>query len=117
MPDEVGHWREARRRAASDGEGRNRGRQRHAGDPPLETSGRPSGTRLRTAIGEVEIDAVEQISRDDLTSEDLRRAGYSSPAELEKELALKELGLTESLETGYRLSPRGETVLRSWTAE
>ncbi|MEY2468160.1 MAG: hypothetical protein QOF21_858 [Actinomycetota bacterium] len=26
---------------------------------------------------------------------------------------LKELGLTESLETGYRLSPRGEAVLRS----
>ena len=26
---------------------------------------------------------------------------------------LKELGLTESLEVGYRLSPRGEAVLRS----
>ena len=25
---------------------------------------------------------------------------------------LKELGLTESLEVGYRLSPRGETVVR-----
>jgi hypothetical protein len=27
---------------------------------------------------------------------------------------LKELGLTESLDTGYRLSPRGEAVLRSF---
>ena len=26
---------------------------------------------------------------------------------------LKELGLTESLEVGYRLSPRGEAVLRA----
>ena len=26
---------------------------------------------------------------------------------------LKELGLTESLEVGYRLSPRGEAVLRN----
>ena len=26
---------------------------------------------------------------------------------------LKNLGLTESLETGYRLSPRGEALLRS----
>lgn len=30
---------------------------------------------------------------------------------------LKELGLTESLETGYRLSPRGATVLKRLTAQ
>lgn len=28
---------------------------------------------------------------------------------------LKELGLTESLEVGYRLSPRGEAVRRTWS--
>lgn len=30
---------------------------------------------------------------------------------------LKELGLTESLEIGYRISPRGETVLKRLTAQ
>lgn len=30
---------------------------------------------------------------------------------------LKELGLTESLETGYRISPRGETVLKRLKAQ
>lgn len=30
---------------------------------------------------------------------------------------LKNLGLTESLETGYRLSPRGERLLASWPAQ
>ena len=29
---------------------------------------------------------------------------------------LKELGLTESLEVGYRLSPRGRALLRRWKA-
>lgn len=29
---------------------------------------------------------------------------------------LKELGLTESLKVGYRLSPRGEAVMRGWGA-
>jgi hypothetical protein len=28
---------------------------------------------------------------------------------------LKEIGLTESLETGYRLSPRGQAVMRAWS--
>ncbi|REE97382.1 hypothetical protein [Thermomonospora umbrina] len=160
------------------------------------------GSRVRTGVGIVEIDAVEQITPDDLTSQDVRRAGHDSREELLRELArfpdgalyritlhlagpdprialrergdltrdeladvrhrlaridkagrrgpwtgellrliqelpatpaavlaerlgrdtpglkrdvrkLKELGLTESLTTGYRLSPRGEAVVNA----
>jgi len=42
-----------------------------------------------------------------------RRAGYERQAFKVKVRALKEMGLTESLDTGYRLSPRGEALLRS----
>jgi hypothetical protein len=143
------------------------------------------GSRLRTAIGVIAIDAVEIV--DDVTDEELRRAGLRARAEalgdgrpgrlhrialhlegpdprialrageptaddfarlarlpwaldylraiaarpgvraadlaesfgVDKQAfkirvrRLKELGLTESLETGYRLSPRGEKVLRT----
>jgi hypothetical protein len=142
------------------------------------------GTRIRTAVGVIAIDAVDVV--DDVTDEDVRRAGLASraealgddrpgrlhrialhhagpdprialrageptaddlarverlpwaldylraiaerPGERASDLAesfgvetrlfkprvrrLKELGLTESLERGYRLSPRGEAVLR-----
>jgi hypothetical protein len=159
-----------------------------------------AGGRLRTAVGELAIDAVEPIDLDAVTTRDARRAGYADRdqlvsflqsrtdgevyrvalrlagadsrialrqratldaaerAELEKRLArldrasrsgpwteavlrlismhearragdlaemlgrerlpfkadvrkLKELGLTESLEVGYRLSPRGRALL------
>jgi hypothetical protein len=148
-----------------------------------------AGTRLRTAVGVVAIDAVEEV--EDVTADEVRRAGLSSRAEalgdgrpgrlyrielhldgpdprislrageptpedfrrLERmgpwahevlraiaehpgvraaDLAagfgreklpfkadvrkLKELGLTESLPTGYRLSPRGRAVLLSLTS-
>jgi hypothetical protein len=143
------------------------------------------GSRLRTAVGVIAIDAVEIV--EDVTDDELRRAGLQGRAEalgdgrpgrlhrislhvegpdprialrageptpddfarlarlpwaldylhaiaarpgvraadlaesfgLEKHpfkirvRRLKELGLTESLETGYRLSPRGEKVLRT----
>ncbi|MEO7370035.1 MAG: hypothetical protein ABI949_09425 [Ilumatobacteraceae bacterium] len=42
-----------------------------------------------------------------------RHAGQDRPAFKLNVRKLKELGLTESLEIGYRLSPRGEAVLRS----
>ena len=146
-----------------------------------------AGTRLRTAVGVVAIDAVQEV--DDVTTDEARRAGVTSRAEalgegrsgrlyrielrfegadprlalrageptpedfrrLERmgpwtydvlraiadkpgvraaDLAaglgrekrpfkadvrkLKELGLTESLPTGYRLSPRGRAVLLSF---
>ncbi|TDD96446.1 hypothetical protein [Actinomadura rubrisoli] len=163
------------------------------------------GSRLRTAVGVVEIDAVTEVSDDTVTLDDIRRAGYASPDDLWKELArfpegslyriglhltgsdprialreqgdldadeaaevraelaridsagrrgpwtasllrliqelpatpaavlaerlgrdtpalkrdvrkLKELGLTESLGTGYRLSPRGDAVARTLNA-
>ena len=41
-----------------------------------------------------------------------RHAGQERPAFKLDVRKLKELGLTESLEIGYRLSPRGEAVLR-----
>jgi hypothetical protein len=157
------------------------------------------GTRLRTAVGVIQIDSIEEVSLAGLSEEDARAAGYSSLAELHEALRsrdgeiyrielhlagpdprvklreqadlsseelrevtarlarldaaarggpwtrnvlelidarpevraadlaarlgrerlpfkrdvrkLKELGLTESLEVGYRLSPRGRAVL------
>jgi hypothetical protein len=145
------------------------------------------GTRLRTAVGVIAIDAVEVV--DEVSEEDARRAGFDSPAKVLKALRgegalhrielhldgpdprvalreqeptpevfrrlermgpwtyeylqaiaerpgvrapdlaasfgretrgfkidvrkLKELGLTESLLVGYRLSPRGRKVLES----
>lgn len=42
-----------------------------------------------------------------------RHAGQERPAFKLNVRKLKELGLTESLEVGYRLSPRGEAVLRN----
>jgi hypothetical protein len=42
-----------------------------------------------------------------------RHAGLDRPAFKLNVRKLKELGLTESLDVGYRLSPRGEAVLRS----
>jgi hypothetical protein len=42
-----------------------------------------------------------------------RHAGQERPAFKLNVRKLKELGLTESLDIGYRLSPRGEAVLRS----
>jgi hypothetical protein len=144
-----------------------------------------AGTRMRTAIGLVAVDAVDKV--EDVTADELRRAGLDSRAEalgegrngelyrialrlegpdprialregeptpedfarlerlpwaydylraiaerpgvraadlaesfgLEKRVfktrvrQLKELGLTESLNPGYRLAPRGEVVLRN----
>ena len=42
-------------------------------------------------------------------------AGMDRPAFKLNVRKLKEMGLTESLDIGYRLSPRGEAVLRSLT--
>jgi len=42
-----------------------------------------------------------------------RHAGQERPAFKLNVRKLKELGLTESLEIGYRLSPRGEALLRA----
>ena len=42
-----------------------------------------------------------------------RQVGYERAVFKVKVRALKEMGLTESLEVGYRLSPRGHAVLRA----
>jgi hypothetical protein len=113
-----------------------------------------AGTRMRTAVGLVEVLAVDEVAIERISERQARRAGVSSrderldrfdraaaagpwtrrtlaviaeqPATRAPDLAarlgrqtapfkrdvrkLKELGLTESLEVGYRLSPRG----RAW---
>lgn len=96
-------------------------------------------------MGVLAIDAVDVVSS--VSSVEASAAGYSSVADLmsfvdsregslyrirlrylgeDPRVALrsdvdvrrlKAKGLTESLETGYRLSPRGEAVLRSTTAD
>jgi hypothetical protein len=91
-----------------------------------------TGGRLRTAIGELEIVRVEPCELESLTVRDARAAGYGSMSALAASLTatlakrvgqerdhfkqnvrkLKELGLTESLEIGYRLSPGGRAYLQ-----
>jgi hypothetical protein len=46
-----------------------------------------------------------------------RQVGADVPPFKRRVRQLKELGLTESLEVGYRLSPRGRAVLERITAE
>jgi hypothetical protein len=48
-----------------------------------------------------------------VSTELARQVGMERLPFKQKVRRLKELGLTESLETGYRLAPRGEAVLRS----
>ncbi|MGI8596631.1 MAG: hypothetical protein ACR2LY_05025 [Thermoleophilaceae bacterium] len=100
-----------------------------------------AGTRMRTAIGLVEATVVEEHSQLVQRLDRLDGASRHGPwtratlaiidrrpavraAELAYELGretksfkrdvrkLKELGLTESLGTGYRLSPRGRALIR-----
>jgi DNA-binding IclR family transcriptional regulator len=47
-----------------------------------------------------------------LAAELAAQAGMETTPFKARVTRLKELGLTESLEAGYRLSPRGERVLR-----
>lgn len=94
------------------------------------------------AVGLVEVTSVEETTADVVSATDARRCGCSSldglvafldqhpkrpvfRADLALELGLetlaferdvrklKELGLTESLEIGYRLSPRGRAFVSS----
>ena len=118
------------------------------------------GTRMRTAIGLVEVTSVEEVALDAVTDDEAVRAGAGSrddlldrldrasrrgpwtgetldvidrfPATRAPDLAeglgrdtvsfkrdvrkLKELGLTESLGTGYRLSPRGRSLAERVTS-
>lgn len=80
---------------------------------------KPCG-RLRTPAGVLRIGAVDRIGADDLTDRDARAAGYHDSRSTLKALGNEdgralwriELGLTESLDIGYRLSPRGAGVLK-----
>ena len=77
--------------------------------------GRPTvrtGGRLRTALGELSIDAVEPVTLSSITAADARAAGEATRASFKADVRrLKELGLTESLAVGYRLSPRGRAFV------
>jgi len=46
-----------------------------------------AGGRQRTPVGELAIDAVDEVDLDDITDVDARRAGYGDLAELRRELA------------------------------
>ncbi|GJF05761.1 hypothetical protein [Pseudonocardia sp. D17] len=109
------------------------------------------GSRLRTAVGVLEVTGVEAVDSETLTDDDARAALDARLARLDRASAhgpwtartltliaenpevrapdlaarmgretlpfkrdvrkLKELGLTESLPVGYRLSPRGRAYL------
>lgn len=84
-----------------------------------------AGGTLRMAVGVLAIESVEPCEEPGVSEADARQAGHASREELAAELGferawlklqirkLKELGLTESLSPGYRLSPRGLRLLRS----
>jgi hypothetical protein len=50
------------------------------------------GSRLRTAVGVLAVDAVEEVDADGITERDARRAGFASRADLLGELAGREDG-------------------------
>jgi hypothetical protein len=88
------------------------------------------GSSVRSPVGVLCLDRVTVVDEGDITMEDVRHATQliaDRPGIVSRVLArqvdsdvppfkrrvrqLKELGLTESLEVGYRLSPRGRAVL------
>jgi hypothetical protein len=60
-----------------------------------------AGSRVRTAVGVVAIEAVERASARALTAADARRAGYASPAELRSELARFGRGTLWRIRVGF----------------
>ena len=59
-----------------------------------------AGGRLRTAVGVLAVDAVDEMDVDDITDEDARRAGFSSHSALVDDLAAQRDGRV------YRVSLR-----------
>jgi hypothetical protein len=59
-----------------------------------------AGSRLRTAVGIVAVDVVDEMDFDDITDDDARRAGFSSRSELVDDLAAQRDGRV------YRVSLR-----------
>jgi hypothetical protein len=51
-----------------------------------------AGSRLRTAVGVLAVDAVDEVDPDRITHKDARRAGFSSREELLRELARRDDG-------------------------
>jgi hypothetical protein len=65
------------------------------------------GRRYRTAAGILEVTAVDEVLPSDLAASLGRER---APFKLDVRM-LKALGLTLSLEVGYRISPRGKAYL------
>ena len=70
-----------------------------------------AGSRIRTAIGELEIDSVERVAMGELTVADARAAGYASRAELLRELG-SHTGTTWRIAVRYA-GPDRRQALRS----
>jgi hypothetical protein len=51
-----------------------------------------AGSRLRTAVGVLAVDAVDEMDVDDITDDDARRAGFSSRSDLVDDLATQRDG-------------------------
>ena len=80
-----------------------------------------AGGTLLTAVGQLQIAAVTEITLKDISAAEARRAGDLCELMNHEKMRfkgnvrkLKSMGLTESLEVGYRLSPRGDALLRSF---
>lgn len=70
------------------------------------------GSALRSPLGVLCLDRVTIVDEGDISPEDVRRTGVSADELRARRVRqLTELGLTESLEVGYRLSPRGRAVI------
>ena len=80
---------------------------------------RPSvkaGGRQRTPVGELAIDAVDEVAVDEITEADARRAGYADRAELMTELARRPEGMLYRIELHHagvdpRIALREHAVL------
>ncbi len=64
-------------------------------------------------MGVLAIEAVDRVEPAEIGDAEARAAGFETRWLKVQVRSLKELGLTESLKTGYRLSPRGCAFVRA----
>lgn len=91
-----------------------RARSRLSGAELVQLQGRLTRLGASTADGPWGLRTLRIIeARPSVRAADLaREAGMETPRFKARVRQLKEIGLTESLEVGYRLSPRGRALLR-----
>ncbi len=75
-----------------------------------------AGGSLRTAVGELSIKAVDQVSIDEISAADARRAGYDGRKSLLADLDQREAGVVYRIELGS-LRRDSREVLREHAAE